>query len=119
MRVVYLAGPFRGKDHWEIAENIRNAERLALEVWKMGAACLCPHANTAHFQNAAPDEVWLNGDLEMVLRCDAMLMTPDWQRSSGATTERSLAMQHRIPVLYQLHDLLQWLIVMRQASAAA
>lgn len=111
MRLVYVAGPFRGKSHWEIAENIRNAERLALEVWRAGAAALCPHANTAHYQDAAPDHLWLNGDLEMLARCDAMLMTPDWQRSSGARAEHEFALKNGIQVLYTIDALKVWLAV--------
>lgn len=109
MKVVYIAGPFRGKSHWEIAENIRNAERLALEVWRMGAVAICPHANTAHFQNAAPDEVWLNGDLELLARCDAVLMTPDWMRSRGANEEHDFALARKIPVFYEVSMLKVWL----------
>ena len=59
MKVVYVAGPFRGPNAWEIEENIRRAERLALEVWRLGCACLCPHTNTRFFQGAAPDAVWV------------------------------------------------------------
>lgn len=109
MKVGYVAGPFRGKSHWEIAENIRNAERLALEVWRLGAACICPHSNTAHFQDAAPDHVWLDGDLEMLARCDFVLMTPDYQRSSGATAELKFAQEKRIPVFFDLPTLERWL----------
>ena len=50
MKLVYIAGPFRGSSAWDIEENIRVAERAALEVWKMGAAALCPHTNTRFFQ---------------------------------------------------------------------
>lgn len=109
MKVVYVAGPFRGPDHWAIAENIRNAERLALQVWQRGAAAICPHANTAHFQDAAPDHVWLDGDLELLRRSDAILMTPDWERSTGARAERDFAHTHGIPVFYQLSELDVWL----------
>ena len=105
MTLVYIAGPFRGASAWEIEENIRRAERLALEVWKRGAACICPHANTRFFQGAAPDQVWLDGDLEMVKRCDVVLMTPDWERSSGAREEHRLALELGIPVSYSLEEL--------------
>lgn len=110
MKVGYVAGPFRGKDHWEIAENIRNAERLALEVWRLGgAAVICPHANTAHYQDAAPDHIWLDGDLEMLARCDFVIMTPDWRRSKGATAEHDFAVERGIPVFFDLPTLEQWL----------
>ena len=59
MKVVYIAGPFRGPNAWEIEQNIRRAESLALEVWRAGAAALCPYTNTRFFQGAAPDDVWL------------------------------------------------------------
>lgn len=116
MRVVYVAGPFRGKSHWEIHENIRNAERLALEVWRSGAAALCPHTNTIHFQDVAPDNVWLEGDLAMLERCDGIIMTPDWTRSTGARAEHTHAKNKGIPVFYTIDELKLWLAVAPTAA---
>jgi len=107
MKVVYVAGPFRGKSSWDMEQNIRRAETLALEVWRAGFACICPHTNTRFYQGAAPDQVWLDGDLEMLRRCDAVLMTPDWGRSTGATAERNLAIDAGIRVCYNLPDLIR------------
>lgn len=109
MKVVYLAGPFRGPDHWTIWQNINRAAAIALEVWKLGAACVCPHMNSFCFQGAAPDDVWLNGDLAILAKCDAVLMTPDWTRSAGATAERVFAIESGIPVFYACDDLADWL----------
>ena len=108
MKVVYLAGPFRAANSWDMEQNIRRAETLALEVWRAGMACICPHANTRFYQGAAPDEVWLNGDLELVRRCDAMLLTPDWIRSTGASAEKAFAEQNGIPVFTTLAELIAW-----------
>ena len=110
MQLIYIAGPFRAPTPYEQEQNIRSAEALALKVWKRGAACICPHTNTRFFQGAAPDAVWLDGDLEMVLRVDAVLMTPDWERSVGARAEREFALKHSVPVLYSLEELDQWLV---------
>lgn len=109
MKLVYVAGPFRAPNSWEIEQNIRRAEALALEAWRAGAAVICPHANTRFFQGAAPDEVWLEGDLEMLRRCDAILMTPDWQRSQGATVEHAEAIRAGLFVFYSVEDLRAWL----------
>ena len=109
MKVVYVAGPFRGKSHWDVEENIRRAERLALEVWRSGAACVCPHTNTRFFDGAADDSVWLDGDLEILARCDAVVMTDDWQRSSGARAEEAYAREKNIPVFYALDALREWI----------
>jgi hypothetical protein len=109
MRVVYVAGPFRGKSSWEIELNIRHAEELSLEVWRLGAAAICPHTNTRFFQGAAPDEVWLSGDLEILNRCDAVILTDNWDRSSGARKEKEEAEKAGIPVFSSLSRLAEWL----------
>lgn len=109
MKVIYVAGPYRANDNWEIEQNIRRAEALSLEVWRMGCACICPHANTRFFQGAAPDKVWLDGDLEILKRCDAILLTPDWMLSSGAKAEYQFALDHGITIMYCLLDLNDYL----------
>lgn len=109
MRVVYIAGPYRGSNAWEVENNIRRAEALALEVWKLGAAALCPHTNTRFFQGAADDSVWLNGDLELLRRCDALLLTPDWKQSSGARAEVQFAIARDMYVFDTLEQLTVWL----------
>lgn len=109
MRVVYVAGPFRGPDSWAIEGNIRRAEALSLEVWRLGAAAICPHTNTRFFQGAAPDNVWLQGDLAILAKCDAILMTDDWERSTGARAEEAFARERQIPVFYDLGALRDWL----------
>lgn len=108
MPLVYIAGPFRGANAWVQEKNIRDAEELALKVWQLGCAVVCPHANTRFFQGAAPDEVWLEGDLKILSRCDAILMVPTWNRSQGARAELAFAMKEGIPDLYTLTSLAEW-----------
>ena len=105
MIVVYVAGPFRAKNSWDMEQNIRRAEELALEVWRAGFACVSPHLNTRCFQGVLPDQVWLDGDFAILKKCDVLLMTPDWKRSAGATEEREYARQQGMPVYYALQDL--------------
>lgn len=123
MKVVYVAGPFRAgvlgstdhraQDSWGIQTNVMAAMKLALDVWRLGAVALCPHSNTMFFQNAAgtADDVWLKGDLELLRRSDAVLMTPDWHRSSGAIAERKFAEDSGIPVFETVDTLRDWLAV--------
>jgi hypothetical protein len=92
-----------------IHRNIQRAEALSWEVWALGAAAVCPHLNTAHFQDSLPDDIWLLGDLAILAKCDAMILTPDWERSSGARAEREFAEQRGIPVFEDLADLNGWL----------
>jgi len=108
MKVVYIAGPFRAGSAWEIELNVRRAEEAALQIWRMGMATLCPHTNTRFFQGAAADEVWLKGDLEMLSRCDAVLLVEGWERSEGAKAEAARARELGIPVFDNVRDLEGW-----------
>jgi len=111
MLVIYIAGPFRAPNAWAIEQNIRRAEELALAVWLSGMAALCPHTNTRFFQGAADDAVWLDGDLELLTRCDAVLLVPGWERSQGATAERARAIEKGSPVFEDLDRLQEWQVV--------
>jgi hypothetical protein len=70
-------------------------------------AAICPHANTRFFQYELSDSVWLSGDLAILARCDAMLLTEDWRASEGACKEREFAQQRGIPVYETLRDLIE------------
>ncbi len=91
MKVAYIAGPYRGPNEWPFTQNIRLAEQVALELWKMGYAVICPHKNTAYFGGACTDLTWLLGDQEFVRRSDVVVMLPEWFWSAGASKEHSLA----------------------------
>lgn len=108
MNTVYIAGSFRAPNAWEIEANIRRAETIALEAWRAGFAVLCPHCNTRFFQGAAPDEVWLKGDLELLRRCDAVLTVPGWEESEGAKKEMEFARDCQMPVFHKLSDLVNY-----------
>jgi nucleoside 2-deoxyribosyltransferase len=105
MAVVYIAGPFRARTAWGFAENIRAAERLGLEVTRLGMMPLIPHANTAHFHGELPDKFFLDGTMELLRRCDAVMLTPNWATSSGARDEVDEAERLKIPVFVNVFDL--------------
>lgn len=87
MKVVYVAGPFRARNQWQIAENIRAAERIGFLVAMAGAMPLIPHANTANFHGIGTDEFWLEGTMELLKRCDGAVFLPGWRTSSGSLGE--------------------------------
>jgi hypothetical protein len=99
VKVVYIAGPFRAPTAWGIAENVRAAERYGLEVARLGAMPLIPHANTAHFHGEGDDQVWIEGTLELLRRCDAAVFIPGWTKSTGARGEWDECRLRRIPKL--------------------
>jgi hypothetical protein len=36
MKPVYVTGPHRAAGEWQVLNNVRRAEAVALEVWRMG-----------------------------------------------------------------------------------
>lgn len=111
MKVVYVAGPFRGANAWEVEKKIRRAEELAFEVDCLGAIALCPHTNTRFFNGTLSDTFWLEGTLELLRRCDAIILTSDWETSQGARAEREEALRLGIPVYYSLEALREFIKV--------
>ena len=97
MKVVYVAGPYRGKHESDVVRNIRNAEAVAIRIWQAGHCALCPHKNTALFGGLADDSVWLAGDIEMLKRCDEMVLARGWENSTGTLREIEVCKSEGIP----------------------
>lgn len=102
--LIYIAGPYRPYQtegiEYTTKRNIAQARAIAIEVWHAGYVAICPHLNTANFEedSGLPDERYLKGDLEILRRCDAVVLTPDWQHSKGASAEVEFAKDLKIPI---------------------
>lgn len=115
--VVYLAGPYAQGPAGTQEENIQTASEAAQELWKLGYTVYSPHRNTAFFEEALPElseKDWLSGHLEMLVRCDVLVLLPKWLSSSGAREEKDLAVSLNIPVfkfedfVQKAEDYLEW-----------
>ena len=87
MRLAYLAAPYRADTIHGVVSNIRKAEEDAITLWQMGFAVLCPQKNSALLDGLLPDDVWLEGALEMLSRCDLAVFAGEWRRSEGCLVE--------------------------------
>ena len=101
MKLVYIVGPYRAQTEYGVKQNIDRAEQAALFVWQHGGAAICPHKNTAFFGGYCPDKVWLEGDLEILRRCDAVYAMLGWEHSKGAYAEVNAAHRAGMPVFFQ------------------
>jgi hypothetical protein len=91
MKTIYVAGPFRGKDAWEIEQNVRRAEEYGWELAALGAVPVIPHTMFRYFHGSLPDQFWLDATLEILKRCDAILLLPGWTSSEGSIGEHAQA----------------------------
>lgn len=108
MKICYVSGPYRAPTENGIYDNIQRARRLAVRLWSLGYAVLCPHTNTAFMGGVVPDSRFLAGDLSFLERMgpgDIFAQVDGWENSSGAVAEHELAKVLSIPV-YRESDLI-------------
>ena len=103
--ILYISGPYSAGNGRTVADNIAIARKYAVAAWKLGWAAVCPHLNTAHFEDLCPNlghTDWLDGDLTILSRLDpyvdAMLLLPGWEQSKGARLERDWAIHLNLEV---------------------
>jgi len=83
---------------------------MARRIWKMGAACISPCSNTHNFGGMDVLEAhWLNGDLEILNRCDAIFLNDGWEYSVGSIAEKEFANGHGIPIFTDINELEKWI----------
>lgn len=109
MKLVYIAGPYRAKLQWDLEQNVRAAEAASLDVAKLGAAVYCPHTQSRHLYGTIDETYWTDAHLNVLGRCDAMLVLDGWQRSPGTLGEIRYAADNNIPCFYHIGDLQTWL----------
>lgn len=101
MKIAYIAGPYRGKNAFEIDQNIHNARKIAAKYWKLGYAVICPHSNSAHMDGIVPDSDFLEGAMEMLRRSDVVVFCPNWRLSEGTNLEREEALHLGKHIIYE------------------
>jgi len=104
MKVVYVAGKYRAKHPYLIQENIDNAKNMAKRVWQQGHVAICPHLNSMNFEGINTEQHFIDGTLELMRRCDAVLLVPGWETSEGTIGEIEEARALNIPVFETFHD---------------
>ena len=104
MKLIYVAGKYRGQNENEVWGNINLARSHALELWKQGWAVICPHTNSIFMGHGTKDkdcfDLFLQGDFEMLRRCDAIYMLPNWKQSEGAKAEFAMADELGLEIIF-------------------
>jgi hypothetical protein len=98
VKLVYIAGPFRAADAWEVHCNVHRAELASREIAGMGAMPVAPHSIGAHMDGTETAEFWLSGTLELMRRCDAVLVLSGYEHSAGTLGEIQEAKRLGLPL---------------------
>lgn len=116
--VIYIAGPYRGNNESDVLANILRAREYAIEVWKHGGVALCPHLNTALMGGLISDGTFLDGDIELLSRCDALYLIRNSESSWGTQAELRFATEGSIPVLRDSVDVIEFLAEYAESHAS-
>ena len=110
MKLLYIAGPYRAKTSAEVVGNINFAWLVALEVVRTcpDVFPVVPHLNTQHMDGAAPDQYFLDGTMELLKRCDAILAIGDYRKSAGTLAELEYAAKKGMPMFQSVTGVKWW-----------
>lgn len=106
--LVYVAGPYSADTDEQRNANIRAAWLVGCQVATLGVYPVIPHVNTAHMDKLQEQQWWLDATLELMMRCNAVLMMDNWKKSHGAKGEEAMAKKVGIPVFYDIASLAEW-----------
>lgn len=109
MKLIYIIGPYSAPTPWQVEQNVRWAEELAMSVARSGAMPVCPHTNTRFFHGTLDEEFWYAGTMEMLRRCDAVIEVTLHRRSKGVLAELAFADECDLPIFSNTSELRQWL----------
>lgn len=103
--LVYLAGPYTQPD---CVENTHDALKIGTWLVEDGLVTpFIPHVSLLwHMVTPRPYDFWLDYDIEVLAKCDALLRLPG--ESAGADKEVAFALDCGIPVFYSKTDLREW-----------
>lgn len=107
MKVAYIAGPYRSATIHGTAQNINAASAVAEKYWQQGYAVICPHKNTAFMDGLIPDAQWIERYIQILSRCDVIIMMADWELSPGATQEHDFAKASGMKIIYDHEERLK------------
>ena len=100
MKVIFVSGKYKATTENGVYENIQHARREAHKLWEEGWSVVCPHMNTA-FMGDNDDLKYLDGDLEILRRCDAIYMLNGSEYSLGAIEELKLAKELGLEIIQE------------------
>ena len=98
-KLYYVAGKYSG----DVDLNIATARSVATEVFKTGHYALCPHMATAKMDDdtgISDVQFWYDATMEMLKRCDGIVMVPGWEFSKGAISELKWAIDNELDVYF-------------------
>lgn len=110
MKIIYVAGKYNGKTYSEIDDNIRKAEEVPIKLLAAGWCVITPHKNYSHYEiygaiyESLDYKYFMQCDLEILNRCDALFVMTNSVDSPGAKEEIEFA-SDKIPIFHEMYEI--------------
>lgn len=104
---IFLSGGITAQTQEDLKSINKLASDIAYQCWCKGWSVISPHKNCyGYVPNDLMDyQSWMIGTLSQILRCDALLLLPDWEKSKGARIEHEVARYCKIPIYEYKNDI--------------
>lgn len=95
--LVFISGKYGQGD---VERNVSSAYFVSQELWQKGFSAISPHLNTKYFGLSISHKKLIKGDLEILSKCDAIIMLEGWEESEQCVLQKQFAEERYIPVYY-------------------
>lgn len=107
MRLIYVAGQYRGFSKERVDLNIQAAMHAGVLLAERGYMPVIPHKNTEKMElltDKCDETFWIQGTMALMKVCDAVLMIDGWKYSAGAIGEHEQASRMGMKIFYRTHE---------------
>jgi len=108
MKLIFVSAPYTADGSRSgIEDNIARAEAISISLINEGWSVITPPKNTAHYERYEPllqgkgYKFWLEFYIEILRRCDAIIMCSGWKDSTGCKGEYKYAMENGITIFFE------------------
>jgi hypothetical protein len=107
-KLIYVSGKYTSEkgDLDETRKYIEVATKASIKLFKKGWNVFTPHKNNGEyeFRKDSKDltyDFWIDIDLDILKRCDAIFMLKNWRNSKGALIEINKAKEWGIKIYFE------------------
>lgn len=108
MVLIYVAGAYSASTQEGIEANIKAAQKLGAEVMTAfpgKVLAVVPQSMGKGLEDRGDYKFWCAATIELMKRCDGVVLRHNWRNSPGAVGEVDVALRMRMPIVVESENL--------------